>query len=326
MRRHSIGVKQSRGRAHGLVSRAASTKHAGSIDRGPCLRYARAVSLDARRSPDSLRAARRPRVEVPPPDSERLSATKLVAIGAASACAGIALVLALSSRASPRSDRPTAEAVEARAIEAAPAAPVDDRRSAATVADTDSVADALAAAPEAETSAIAPNDASIAAAPNAEPSAGPEHKAPTAPPPAAEPTARPEPVSVPIDPSNAVPAALTERAGIEVIVGQVAYLRCDGLRPKRGAFPCPRDRALEKTIREIVAAIDRCRVADALGRGEFDIRLEIGAARPRPDIDVRAPTEAGERAVRACAASALAKVTTVLQPERMIVSQRFTVR
>jgi hypothetical protein len=290
------------------------------------------VSIDARRREGSLRAARRPRVELPPIQSEQLRVPKLLAIGAASMTAGLALVLALASRndAPARAER-SAAASHTRPIDRAPEPASVETPRAIAVASTSPTPRAPEAAPAvaAEPTVAAPTALRDEPARLERVQPVPPVVAPAA---SAIEAERAPPVSAqPDGPAPEQPAVATEAprdgARVKIEVGQVAYLRCDGLAPKkRGPFPCPRDRALEKTLRSIVETLDGCRLADALGRGRFELRLELTSAGARPDLEVRAPSEAGERAVRACAGAALARVTTVLRPSRMIVAQRFNVR
>jgi hypothetical protein len=343
MRRHTIAVKQA-GRAAGLA--AAHKTVWASIDRTAELRYARAVSIDARRSEGSLRAARRPRIELPPANSEQLRAPKLIAIGAASLAAGLVVALLLSSRTrAPAHAEPSADVSFEHASEQAPqppkhtaaevsATPADaGPREAPAVAIAAVQPPAAAAQPAAAASSTAPSavlaprdeharvEEARAIAPPVVPTAS-EPAQPIAPAPSAS-AAPSEPPAEAIEPALDAP---TDGQRVRVELGQVAYLRCDGLATKRGAFPCPRDRALEKSVRDVLTNIEGCRVAGELGRGRYEVRLELSATRAQPDLEVRAPSDAGERAVRACAGAALAKVTTRLRPQRMIVSQRFSVR
>lgn len=113
---------------------------------------------------------------------------------------------------------------------------------------------------------------------------------------------------------------------LSVKPGLVAYLRCEGLATGRGPFPCPRDRELEARMRSIIEALPACRESAAILAGGYDVRIELGASGSVVDLDVRAPDEAADRAVRACAGAALRKQRTVLRSTRMIVSLRFKAR
>jgi hypothetical protein len=106
----------------------------------------------------------------------------------------------------------------------------------------------------------------------------------------------------------------------------IAYLRCEGVRQRKGRYPCPRDRALELGMREVIQNLPTCREAHAISRGMFDVRLELGKTGAVTELHVKAPNEDADRAVRACAAAAFRKLQTTLRPTRMIVSMRFKAR
>jgi hypothetical protein len=114
---------------------------------------------------------------------------------------------------------------------------------------------------------------------------------------------------------------------LRVKPGVFAYLRCEGVPQRRGKYPCPRDRPLERRVRSIIEALPTCRQAQAISRGRsFEIRLELGAGGAFNELDVNGPNEAAERAVRACTGPALRKEHTELRTTRMIVSMRFKAR
>jgi hypothetical protein len=254
------------------------------------LRYARRVKS-------------RPRIEVPSKRDDELPLRSLIATSVACACAGLSIAYAITDRGA---QRPNADAAPAAS---APAITFDDEASLATAppqpADPPLAPAVQAQPPEAEPDAELPDAALPDAALMASAVAAPE-PAPVAP---AE-------VSAPSDPPRR----------LSVAPSFIAYLRCEGVRQRKGRYPCPRDRALELGMREIIQNLPTCREAHAISRGMFDVRLELGKTGAVTDLHVKAPNEDADRAVRACAAAAFRKLQTTLRPTRMIVSMRFKAR
>jgi hypothetical protein len=106
----------------------------------------------------------------------------------------------------------------------------------------------------------------------------------------------------------------------------IAYLRCEGVATKGGRFPCPRDRVLERRLKEIVAGLPQCAHASSIEPGSFELRAELRRAGTIVEHTVRGPSAAAEQAVRACVATRLERVQSSLHPSRMIVSLRFEAR
>jgi len=250
-----------------------------------------------------LRYARRvkrgPRIELPNERDDELPWRSLIATSVACMVAGLSVAYALVDRGN-----------------AQPAAPEPAHGPIEHAAGPDGLD-----GPEREPDALplaADAAEPVAAIPAARPAAPDAAIAEAAPPPA---PAAPAPVSPAIEPEPTTPQ---QRLRIEP--GLFVYLRCDGLPKGRGPHPCPRDRALETRMREIVQTLPNCREAHAITHGAFDVRIELGPNGKVRDLLVRAPDEAAERAVRACAAPALRKQRTELQPTRMLLSMRFKAR
>ena len=293
------------------------------------MRYARAVK-------------QRPRIEVPSARDDELALRSLIATSVACLAAGLLLAYATAddredTHASSAPDQhELAPSASAGAAEPPPPTmPPTTQGTAAEVAPAEVAPLAVAPAelaPIAVASAeVTPAAAAMPDPPIATPDAGPAIAAATTVP---EP-AVPEPAV--IEPEIAAPAtAIGEISSspppnpaarkLKIKPGVVAYLRCDGLAQRRGPIPCPRDRALETRMREIIETLPNCREAHAISRGSFEVRLEHIATGAVRDLMVKAPNEAADRAVRACAGAALRKARTELKPQRMIVSMRFKAR
>jgi len=270
------------------------------------------------------RVTRKPRIELPSKREDELPLRSLIATSLACALAGLSVAYALTDRSA--TDTPAAAApdmapelepiaepaVEPPTTEPAPepaAAPIAEARGEPSSV---SLSDATIAALE---EALGPADAAVAA-----PAAAALADTPVGPPMASEPAPAATVVAQPDVPHDPPARAL------RVDPGFFAYLRCEGVRQRKGRYPCPRDRALEERMREIVEALPSCREAHAVSRGMFDVRLELGQGGAVTDLHVKAPNEGAERAVRACAAAAFRKAQTTLRPKRMIVSMRFRAR
>jgi hypothetical protein len=255
------------------------------------LRYARRVKS-------------RPRIEVPSKRDDELPLRSLIATSVACACAGLSIAYAITDRGAQRPNVDVAPAASA------PAITFDDEASLANVppqpADHPVAVAVQAQAPDAALPEATLSDAALPNAALAASAAAPPEPAPAA----------PTEVARPSDPPHR----------LSVAPSFIAYLRCEGVRQRKGRYPCPRDRALELGMREVIQNLPTCREAHAISRGMFDVRLELGKEGAVTDLHVKAPNEDADRAVRACAAAAFRKLHTTLRPTRMIVSMRFKAR
>jgi hypothetical protein len=279
------------------------------------MRYARAVKRGLR-------------IELPSTRDDELPLRSLVATSFACLALGLAAAYGLADRKAPhaatiepadRAPSATAGAEEVAPIakaEPEPAPPVEPPAPAIPeAAPIDRAADAgIASEP-------APNEPA------------PNEPAPSAPPeparvdePAAPIVAAADVANDPPQPAEA-PQTAGEARRLLVKPGVFAYLRCEGVKQRRGKYPCPRDRGLEVRMRTIIEALPTCREAQAISRGRsFELRLELGSEGTFKELQVKGPNEAAERAVRACAGPALRKERTELKSTRMIVSMRFKAR
>lgn len=131
----------------------------------------------------------------------------------------------------------------------------------------------------------------------------------------------PEPSTDPVRPSP--PTALSS---LRLTPGRVAYLRCDGLPPRSGTFPCPRDDALEREVWSIVSTLPEC-VRGPRSPGSGDLRLEYrGVSAPEvgwrdtfADDVVRLPRDS----VLGCVRERIVATRQHLGSRRLIVSFRF---
>lgn len=259
------------------------------------MRYARAVK-------------QRPRIEVPSARDDEVAVRSLVATSVACLAAGLLLAYAAADE---REETHASSGPDQHELAPSASAGAEEPPPPAPIAVTPDSAPAIAppdptpAAPDARLAIAA-----TSAAPEPE-SAAPDAGA------VAE-------VPSPPAPSPPIPEATPRK--LKVKPGVVAYLRCDGLAQRRGPIPCPRDRALETRMREIIETLPNCREAHAISRGSFEVRLEHIATGAVRDLMVKAPNDAADRAVRACAGAALRKARTELKPTRMIVSMRFKAR
>jgi len=128
--------------------------------------------------------------------------------------------------------------------------------------------------------------------------------------------------------------ALAERLRVKVPTGpgfqygRVAYIRCDGLTQRRGAYgPCPRDTALELAVWRILQGITTCPTANA-GVGYADVRLDFKRGQ-RTSVRVLIPANQTpgliRNAVYECVGKPLTSLKTSLNPLYMIVSFRFAI-
>jgi hypothetical protein len=268
------------------------------------MRYARAVK-------------RSPRIEVPNVRDDELAVRSLVATSLACLTAGLLLAYATAD-----SSEETHASTAADHHELAPSASAGAEEPPAPPSPPEAVM------PEPPPAAVVPEpppDAVVPEPPIATPDAGSVIAATTIAPVPAAPVPEAPRAAAEAAPSEApLPSATASK--LRVKPGVVAYLRCDGLAQRRGPIPCPRDRALEIRMREIIETLPNCREAHAISRGSFEVRLEHIATGAVRDLMVKAPNEAAELAVRACAGAALRKARTELKPTRMIVSMRFKAR
>lgn len=275
------------------------------------MRYARAVN-------------RGPRIDVPSTQDDELPLRSLVATSFACLALGLTVAYGLTG-----GDAPTAAAPEPSDL--APSASVEVEQAPPAIEPMAAPPPAPSALPSAPSPEPAPAEPAESAALAPDAASTPETTAALAAPDiasarTAEPQPEPEPEPEAIAPdASPQPARETRRLRIEP--GVFAYLRCEGAPKRRGRYPCPRDRELEARMRTIVEALPSCREAHAIPRGRsFDVRIELGAGGAVNDLLVKAPNEAAEHAVRACAGPALRKARTALKSTRMIVSMRFKVR
>jgi hypothetical protein len=102
----------------------------------------------------------------------------------------------------------------------------------------------------------------------------------------------------------------------------VAYLLCEGLEPRPGPFPCPRDRTLETQAWAAIRSLPGCELLPE-ATGTVDLRIELsGDGSPAPSLLERSGYVSDPRIV-ACLAEAIAQLETTLDPDRMVVSFRF---
>jgi hypothetical protein len=269
---------------------------------------------------------RGPRIEVPNVRDDELAVRSLVATSLACLTAGLLLAYATAD-----SGEETHASTAADHHELAPSASAGAEEPPAPPPPPEAVTPPdppiAAVMPEPPSAAVMPEPPIAAVMPDqpiATPDAGPAIAA-TSIEPVSEPDPEPPPAAVDPAPSEVPPPSPTATK-LRIKPGVVAYLRCDGLAQRRGPIPCPRDRALEIRMREIIETLPNCREAHAISRGSFEIRLEHIATGAVRDLMVKAPNETADRAVRACAGAALRKARTELKPTRMIVSMRFKAR
>jgi hypothetical protein len=88
---------------------------------------------------------------------------------------------------------------------------------------------------------------------------------------------------------------------------------------RRGPYPCPRDRELERQVWDALEPLASC----AEQRGDVEVRVEIANAQTSWHV-TRGDLE--RTAVGRCAGAGLQAVRTALRPTRMIVSFRMELR
>jgi hypothetical protein len=107
---------------------------------------------------------------------------------------------------------------------------------------------------------------------------------------------------------------------------RVAYLRCEGVPPAPGPFPCPRDPKLEREARAVLSTVSECPGAIV---SQIDVRLDF---RRREETGVRvlqgrdSVQEVDTDAVYECVVDRLTPLKTTLDPEHMVVSFRFELK
>jgi hypothetical protein len=153
--------------------------------------------------------------------------------------------------------------------------------------------------------------------PAVEPASEPEPEEPVA----AEPVAEAPTVEAP-PPSSPPPTGLVVRRG------RIAYLRCDGVPPQRGPFPCPRDEAMEAAVWPAIDGLVACAQGPRQA-GEGDLRIEFtGPGAPDVgwrDTFPRNTVRLDDTAVLACVRGPLAAARQSLGAQRLLVSFRFAV-
>ncbi len=123
-----------------------------------------------------------------------------------------------------------------------------------------------------------------------------------------------------------LPSALPFDGARRVERGRVAYLRCEGVPQRPGAYPCPRDEALEDAVWTVLETLPRCAEAPP-GLGESDVRVEVVPGTPT-DVKLRAPRPNVPRldgpAILRCAAGPVSHLTTRTGSTKLVLSFRFT--
>jgi hypothetical protein len=107
--------------------------------------------------------------------------------------------------------------------------------------------------------------------------------------------------------------------------GIVAYLRCTGLPERKGPYPCPRDRKLERSVWRALRTLETCTDAGvAAGKGQ--VRFEFTRA-GIAELEIKSRGGGLDRdVVDTCAGPALARVRTTLRAVQLIVSFRFSLQ
>lgn len=112
--------------------------------------------------------------------------------------------------------------------------------------------------------------------------------------------------------------AATSQRTMAITRGRVAYLRCRGVPPRPGRFPCPRDLQLEQAVWRAVEGLERCPAAVA---SEIDLRVEFRSS-STGEVTLNAD-DASVHRLRGCLGEHL-QFTTSLTPEDMVVSFRLS--
>lgn len=128
-------------------------------------------------------------------------------------------------------------------------------------------------------------------------------------------------------PAIVAPTVQSGAVGARVVTlreGRVAYLRCDGLPPQRGPFPCPRDEALERAVWSALHQVERCGAPPRLGHADVVVDLE-GTGAPTIRARDTFPSDTArtdDMALLACVTESLSQVRSVLRARRLVVSFR----
>lgn len=134
-------------------------------------------------------------------------------------------------------------------------------------------------------------------------------------------------LSPPSETASPGPLPTLSAAPARIERGRVAYLRCTGVE-RRGAFPCPRDEALEIRAWNALDAVASCpALADATGQADIvlDFRDSAPEVRSR-DTFARDVRRLDPAATVACVAPALAGLRHATGAQRLVVSLRFALR
>lgn len=258
--------------------------------------------------------ASRLRVQLASPRSDRPQWVAVGAVAAGGLVGGLLLTAALG-RSLRTSDASAAEP-------AAVTEPVAERSEPARAEAEQAVPNTPAAEP-APPSGPAEPERSVQVAENVENVAdNPADAAVAAPAETAVP-AGPEPVVAATE--TAAPIATTSSTH-ELVHGNIAYLRCEGVPLGPGPFPCPRDKRLERKVWEALEALTRCPLP-ADGQGDVELRIEF-RTRGRRSFEVRPANESAAFASAAstCLAAGLEPIRTQLHPILMTVAFRFELR
>lgn len=125
--------------------------------------------------------------------------------------------------------------------------------------------------------------------------------------------------------------ASTQQSGVEkrqFRYGRLAYIRCDGLRKRKGQFPCPRDKRMEQAAWRILHDVTQCQVADT-GTGHADVRLIFRKGerlRVRIVRSSRKKKALNRRALYDCVNKYLTHLNSSLKAKVMVVSFQFELR
>jgi hypothetical protein len=279
---------------------------AAAVDGGQTLRYAAHVG-------------QRARVMIADPAADRPRAATTTTVTVCALCAGIAAAYGLQ--------RAAGHDLRAGAKVAAPERAGDQRESGAHDAGAhprpsqdDAVAEAtLVAQPElaVEVPPSPPREGAAHEQPETAAESGPPDATVAADAPARMAIERPQATA----PEPMAEAAPSEPL-LRFVRGRLAYLRCEGVRQRTGAHPCPRDRDLEAQAWSALEAIERCDLLrDQRGKSEVWLEFQDGST------DLRViEAQLDREAVRRCAGARLSAVRTALRHTRMIVSFRFELR
>jgi len=127
--------------------------------------------------------------------------------------------------------------------------------------------------------------------------------------------------------TGTAPARADAPAGGRVTMraGRVAYLRCEGVPPRPGPFPCPRDEPLETAVWAALRGVEAC--GQAPGAGAADIVLDLAQGPPTIRARDTFPADTARTdgaALLACVSEPLQNVRSSLSARRLVVSFRLT--